>query len=173
MPKLKLLLLTLAIIATTGITAQVTTTRIFIVRHADRETFDDLNAAGINRASELKRMLLHTGIDSIFSTKFIRTKKTVAPLAEAIGVPIMQYDSNPQVLKRIFQFNKGNTVLVSGHSNTVPQLIKLCGCKPPFDNIPDTQFDNLFLVIIQQIVANKKETTTCRLLPMKYGAVTN
>ena len=166
-------LLIIALFTVSNSKAQTTSTRIFIVRHADRETFDDLNAAGIVRATELKRTLLNTGIDSIFSTKFVRTKKTVTPLVNAIGQQVILYDSNPQLLKRILSNSIKKTLLVVGHSNTVPQLIALCGCKPPYDNIPDTQFDNLFLVIIQQEKIKKILVRSCKLLHMKYGAVTN
>ncbi|MEO5685494.1 MAG: phosphoglycerate mutase family protein [Chitinophagaceae bacterium] len=148
-----------------------TNTRIYIVRHADRQPIDDLNPLGVIRANELKRVLLNTKIDSIFSTNFLRTTKTVLPLANAKGLPVLLYDSNTQVLKRILKFSKGKTLLVAGHSNTVPQLIKSCGCTAPFENIPDTQFDNLFLVIIQH-PQNRLMKNTCRLLHMKYGAIT-
>ena len=174
MQKIKWLVLIPLMLALAGsIHAQVTT-RIFIVRHADRLPGDDLSPAGVIRANELKRVLLNTGIDSVFSTNFVRTRKTVKPLADAEGLPVLLYDSNPQLLKRVLKTGKGKTVLVAGHSNTVAQFIKSCGCKPPYENIPDTQFDNLFLVIVQHpagsVVLFK---SSCKLLHMKYGAVTN
>ena len=149
------------------------TTRIFIVRHADRLPGDDLSPAGVIRANELKRVLLNTGIDSVYSTNFVRTRKTVKPLADAEGLPVLLYDSNPPLLKRILKISKGKTVLVAGHSNTVAQFIKSCGCKPPFENIPDTQFDNLFLVIVQHPTGSVLMKSSCKLLHMKYGAITN
>ena len=149
------------------------TSWIFIVRHADRQTEDDLNEAGIARAKELKRVLLDTGIDSIFSTNFIRTKKTVTPLAEALHLPVNTYDSNPPLVKRLLQYNKGKTVLVAGHSNTVPSLITALGCKAGDALLPSGQFDDLFLVILEYMGKGKQATHSCRLLHMKYGAITN
>ena len=172
MQKTKWLLFFICLLVAAGTHAQ-TTTRIFIVRHADREPADDLNPAGVIRANELKRVLLNTGVDSVFSTNFVRTKKTVQPLATAEGLPVLLYDSNPPLLQRILKFSKGKTVLVAGHSNTVAQFIKSCGCQPPFVNIPDTQFDNLFLVIIQHPKPRVLMKNACKLLHMKYGAVTN
>jgi len=173
MHKTKLSLLIIIMVAFACSSLAQTTTRIFVVRHADRQPSDDLNPAGVIRATELKRVLLHTGIDSVFSTNFVRTKKTVKPLADAMHLPVLLYDSNPQLLKRILKYSKGKTLLVAGHSNTVAQLIKSCGCHPPFDNIPDTQFDNLFLVIIQHQKTNVLFKNACKLLYMKYGAITN
>jgi 2,3-bisphosphoglycerate-dependent phosphoglycerate mutase len=173
MHKLKLFFLLITLPAFFSASIAQTTTRIFVVRHADRESTDDLNPAGVIRANELKRVLLNTGIDSIFSTDFVRTKKTVRPLADAENLPVVLYDSNPRLLKRILSFSKGKTLLVAGHSNTVPKLIKLCGCTVPFDNIPDNQFDNLFLLIIQHQKTKTVVKNTCKLLYMKYGAVTD
>ena len=168
--KFSMFLLILLAVESVGIAQS--TTRIFVVRHADREPGDELNPSGMQRAVELKRILMNTGIDSIFSTGFVRTQKTVAPLAAALNLPVLLYDSNPPLLKRIDLYSKGKTVLVVGHSNTVAQLIKACGCQPPFLNVPDNQFDNLFLIILQH--ANKKHplSGSCRLLSMKYGAPT-
>jgi 2,3-bisphosphoglycerate-dependent phosphoglycerate mutase len=149
------------------------TVRIFVVRHADRESFDDLNPLGLVRAKELKRVLYNTGIDSIFSTDFVRTKKTAQPLATALSETINLYDSNPPLLQRIKKYSRGKTLLVVGHSNTVPAFIKACGCNPPFPLIPDNQFDNLFLLIMQ-LPAGKLPPlkNSCKLLSMKYGAPT-
>ena len=148
------------------------TTRIFVVRHADRESGDDLNQAGMVRSNELKRVLFNTGIDSIFSTNFVRTTKTVRPLADAMGLPVLLYDSNPPLLQRIRSSSSGKTLLVAGHSNTVAQLIQSCGCRPPFMNIPDNQFDNLFLIILTRGTKKRRSGGSCQLLSMKYGAPT-
>ncbi|HTL09999.1 MAG TPA: histidine phosphatase family protein [Chitinophagaceae bacterium] len=150
-----------------------TTSRVFIVRHADRQTEDDLNPAGITRANELKRVLLQTGIDSIFSTNFVRTKKTVGPLAEALHLPVITYDSNPPLVQRLRAYNKGKTVLVAGHSNTVLPLVTALGCSAGNSTIPSGQFDDLFLVILEYTKKGKRTTKACRLLHMKYGAATD
>jgi broad specificity phosphatase PhoE len=172
MQKIIFFSLSIFMLLLTGSSMAQATTRIFIVRHADRQPADDLNALGVARATELKRVLLNTGIDSVFSTNFVRTKKTVQPLADARGLPVLLYDSNPPLVRRILRYSKGKTVLVAGHSNTVAQLIQSCGCQPPFAIIPDNQFDNLFLVIVQHPPKNMLLRNTCKLLAMKYGAPT-
>lgn len=151
------------------------TTRIFMVRHADRTDppQDNLIPAGVTRANELSRVLFHTGIDSIFSTNFNRTRNTVQPLATAKNLPIILYDNLDSLLNRILKNSKGKTVLVAGHSNTVSEFITKCGCTPPFAEIPSTQFDNLFLIILQKEKINNSVSTSCKLLQLKYGAVTN
>ncbi len=149
------------------------TTQIYVVRHADRTAQDDLMPAGIARANELSRVLFHAGIDSIFSTNSVRTTKTVKPLATAKGLPIILYSDIDSLLNRILKNSTGKTVLVAAHSNTVPQIITKCGCVPPFAEIPSTQFDDLFLIILQKGKNHSKVSGSCKLLQMKYGAVTN
>lgn len=151
------------------------TTQIFIVRHADRTNppQDDLKDIGVTRSNELKRVLFNAGIDSIFSTDFVRTRKTVQPLATSKRLPIILYSDNVILLNRILTKSKGKTVLVAGHSDTVADFITKCGCTPPFAQIPSTQFDNLFLIILQKEKINNSVSSSCKLVQMKYGAVTN
>lgn len=149
------------------------TTQIYVVRHADRTMQDDLNPAGLTRANELSRVLFHTGVDSIFSTNTVRTTKTVKPLATAIGLPIIFYSGVDNLIDRILKNSKGKTVLVAGHSNTVPEIITKCGCVPSFAEIPSTQFDDLFMLVLQKGKIHSKVSGSCKLLQMKYGVTTN
>lgn len=149
------------------------TTQIFVVRHAERTALDDLTSQGVTRAEELKRVLTHSGVDSVFSTDSVRVRKTVKPLADQRGVPLIIYNDISGLLSRIISKSKGKTVLVGGHSNTVPQLIQQCGCAPPYQVIPSTEFDNLFLIILQKEKINNQTSTRCKLVHMKYGLITN
>ena len=155
--------------------AQAPVTEIFIVRHADRNgALDELTAAGIVRANELKRVLALSKIDSIFSTNFVRTKQTAQPLATLNGLPIKIYSDIPQLIRRITTYSAKKRVLVVGHSDTADDLIRQCGCKPPAaidPQMPGTQFDNLFLVHVQKIPG--QILLKCELIHMKYGVVTN
>jgi broad specificity phosphatase PhoE len=145
-------------------------TKVFILRHADKAG-EDLSEAGQTRAKELNRVLGETHIDSIFSTNTPRTKHTAQVLADAQGLPVVLYDSEDQVINRVLKNCRGKRVVIVAHSNTVSKLIQKCGCTPPSSinpNIPDTQFDNLFLVVLEKNKSIKK----CEVLHMKYGAVT-
>lgn len=168
------LLLTLLLSLALTARAQAPITKIFIVRHADRNGgADELTAAGIARANELKRVLANSKIDSVYSTDFVRTKTTGQPLATHIGRPIRLYSDIPTLINRI-TVTKGKRFLVVGHSDTVDDLIKQCGCTPPASitpQMPSTQFDNMFLVLVQRIP--KQILPKCEVIHMKYGAVTN
>lgn len=96
----------------------------------------------------------------------------------AIDVPIerlpIAIDTIAELIDKILAENSGRVVLVVGHSNTVPQMIEELGVAPlcpdyfPFSrdgscNIPDAQFDNLFIVTVTRIVRDAK------LIKARYG----
>ncbi len=145
-------------------------TKIFILRHADKAG-EDLSPEGQVRARELKRVLGEAKIDSIFSTDVPRTKHTAEVLAQSLGLPVIVYNTEDVVIRRVLKTCQGKRVVIVGHSNTVSSLITKCGCAPPASNNPtmsDNQFDNLFLVLVSKNV----KTKTCEVIHMKYGAVT-
>lgn len=150
-----------------GLTAQ-TITKIYVLRHADRTPLgDDLSVLGIKRANDLKRYLLPTGINALFSTNTVRTKKTLQPMVTPL-MPIKIYDPIPALITQIKTNFNGKRVVVVGHSNTIPQIITACGCISPFPaiGIPDNQFDNLLLLLVR---FNAVGAPTCELLHNKYG----
>jgi phosphohistidine phosphatase SixA len=53
---------------------------VFLLRHADRTSADDLSEAGERRAKLLARMLADTGISVASRSHFIRAAKTLHPL---------------------------------------------------------------------------------------------
>lgn len=143
-------------------------TKIFVLRHADRTPAgDDLSVLGIKRANDLKRYLLPTNINALFSTNTVRTRRTVQPMVTGL-MPIRIYDPIPALITQIKTNFNGRRVVVIGHSNTVPQIITACGCISPFpaNGIPDNQFDNLLLLLVR---FNPVGVSTCELLHTKYG----
>jgi len=136
---------------------QATTTIIF-VRHAEKAQLpaDDpgLNNAGRERVAELTRQLVDAdvvaGIDAIYSTSYRRSEETVRPLADALNVPISTYDAadTEQVLSTILKNNKGEIILVVGHSNTVPELIANLGASKNVPPIAESEYDNIYIVSI-------------------------
>lgn len=135
--------------------------KYYIVRHAEKETAsagttmstpDDppLSAAGRIRAIELKEALRGKGIQYIYSTNTVRTISTAQPFAELRGATKIETyntrDSLDQFIQKLKEIEKGNSLIV-GHSNTVDDIVnKLCGeTKIPAD-LPDSEYDNLYIV---------------------------
>lgn len=145
------------------------TTGIFIVRHADRvENEDALTDLGRIRAGELKRMLKGVGISAIYvSQGFNRTQKTADSLAIELGIITTNYNAFniPELAASINENHLGKNILVVGHSNTVSQTITELDTPPGFVNIPDDEFDNMYILVLN----SEGENT---LLETKYGADT-
>lgn len=114
--------------------AQGTEAVVYLVRHAEKvdDGSDDppLSTEGRARADQLARMLGAAGITAVYTTPYARTRATAEPVARAAGVPVEEYSAeDPQaVVERLRQ--RGGTLLVVGHSNTLPGLVRLLGGNP-------------------------------------------
>ena len=125
-------------------------TLVYLVRHAekvDTSRDPDLSEQGYRRAAYLNHFFETIALDTIYSSEFKRTRDTVKPLAKTKGMEVTEVPaSQPERLVDLIKANPGKTILVSGHSNTLPDLIKrLAG---PSLTIDESQYDNLFLLIL-------------------------
>jgi phosphohistidine phosphatase SixA len=128
------------------------TTTLLVLRHADRvPTQDALSAAGQARAQELVRVAQKAGIRGIYHSDTDRSRQTAQPIANALGITPVEIPATDvtALVNHIFANHRGETVLVVGHSNTVPQIITAVG-GPVLPDIPDNEFDNLFVVPVCQ-----------------------
>jgi phosphohistidine phosphatase SixA len=130
-------------------------TRVILVRHAEKaDTTADpaLSAAGQQRASALADSLARSGIAAIVVSQMQRTRLTAQPLAGRLGLePIVVPVGGPPgeheaaIASIIHNRFAGKTVLVVGHSNTVPAIIRALGVSDAVA-IPDWEYDDLFTV---------------------------
>lgn len=146
-------------------------TTIILVRHAEKiidpnNPDVELSPAGHTRAQELVRMFGDGGINAIYVTQYKRTQQTAKPLADKLGLPVNVVNSKgtADLVAKIRAENSGQTVFIVGHNSTVPEIIlALGGAKYP--TIPESEYDNLFVVTVYQ-------TGHAKVVKMKYGAVT-
>ena len=158
----KYVLMGLLLTAAAALQAQQTT--VILVRHAERadspekpERDPGLSAAGLERANRLGEYLRNAGISAIYSTPFLRTRDTVQPLAKALGLTITETGSpsgqplaqfSKDLADRILRENKGKTVLVVGHSNTIPPVITALGA-PAVPPIGDNDYGDTYIVLVR------------------------
>jgi broad specificity phosphatase PhoE len=122
---------------------------IFIVRHAEKAASGgsdpDLSNAGRHRAQRLANMLKDARISAIFVTELRRTRQTAAPLAQMLGLnpQVIPSNNSPLLIARLHA-SSGN-ILVVGHSNTIPDMIRGLGIMTPIQ-IGENDFDNLFVL---------------------------
>jgi phosphohistidine phosphatase SixA len=144
-------------------------TTVILIRHAEKvidpnNADPDLSPAGQARAQELVRMFGDAGINAIYATQYKRTQQTVKPLADKLGLPVNQVNSKntADLVAQIRSQNSGQVVFIAGHNNSVPEIIAALG-GPTYPIIPDTEYDNLYLVTVYR-------TGKAKVVKIKYGA---
>jgi phosphohistidine phosphatase SixA len=145
-------------------------TTIYLIRHAEKDTGNNppLTQAGFIRAGDLMRYLRNKGVSKIYSTKYKRTSQTADSLKQAQDLTTIIYEAdtvgNDLVNKINENGDNGKTILVVGHSNTIPKLIRRLGViSYTVQNLGDNEFDNIFKVVYKRKKIKFKEG--------KYGKI--
>lgn len=120
-----------------------------VVRHAEKATDDpdnpNLSDIGRARAQRLAAKLAHTDLIAVLVTEFRRTHQTAQPTADAHGLPLTRYyakgPANEIAARWRNEYRRG-TVLVVGHSNTVPDLVSALSGRPA-EAMTDEEYDRL------------------------------
>ena len=146
-------------------------TTVIIVRHAEKNIEPnnpdpDLSPAGQARAQEIARIFGDSRVQAIYATQFKRTQQTVAPLSARVGVPVITVDAkqSTELVRRILSNNRGQTVFIAGHNNTVPEIVNILSGEN-FSIIPESEYDNLYIVTIYRFGKAK-------VIKLKYGRST-
>jgi 2,3-bisphosphoglycerate-dependent phosphoglycerate mutase len=129
-------------------------TTFIVVRHAEKsmtESSSDPSLApeGTERANKLAVLLKEVNVSAIYSTNYKRTKNTVTPIATAKSIEIQDYKSLKEAeLDEIIKKYAGGTVVIAGHSNTVPGIVNLLIGKEQYKNLDDSNYGSLFIVTV-------------------------
>lgn len=139
-------------------------TTVILVRHAERADAPredpPLTEAGTQRSQKLATLLASAGVKAIYTSQFARTKLTAEPLAKQLGltvtpITLQSKQSNPrevseesirQIVDKIMA-RPGETALVIGHSNSVPDVIRMLG-GDAVPTIDERTFNDLFIVTV-------------------------
>jgi broad specificity phosphatase PhoE len=113
-------------------------------------------------------MVKDAGVTAVISTDFARTRNTAGPAAARLGLTTEIVDArgsdHPRpVAEGILARHRGETVLVVGHSNTVPAIVAAFGAPRPAA-ICDGEYDNVYVVTVPPSGAAK-------VVHARYGAV--
>lgn len=131
------------------------TTTVILVRHAEKAAVpgDDppLSEAGKKRAAALRHAMEKAGVSAIFVTQYQRTQQTVEPLAKALKIATTHIEASKteSLVSQIRKKHRGETVLIVGHSNTIPGIIKALGVAES-PAIADGDYDALFVLTISK-----------------------
>lgn len=124
---------------------------LIIVRHAEKLSDVDnpsLNGPGIQRANNLKDILLPLNPERVYTTSFRRSVETSMPLAKAIKKPNMHYKPKKyyDLFDIVLKQHKAKRAVVIGHSNTVPEMLNLLTGEKRFQEIDERDYSNMYLV---------------------------
>jgi len=142
------LLLLAAIAVLPGSAAAQSADDVYIMRHLQQEAVGDdpgLTPAAKRQADRLAAWFQRDRPRAIFASTARRAMETATPIARRLGVPLETYDAgDPDRLIDRVKRARG-VVLIVGHSNTVPDLIRRMGAVGP-QNIPHTRFGQIWRV---------------------------
>ena len=154
-------------------------TVVFLVRHAEKENEPKqdppLKKEGVARSQELARILGAANIKAIYTSQFLRTRQTAEPLTAKTGASVTALtlkpnpanlrliadESTAEVVNKIMQ-RPGESALVIGHSNWIPDVIKALG-GDVVPTIDEQKFDDLFIVTVYG-------KGKAKVVQLKYGA---
>lgn len=135
-------------------------TTFVLVRHAEKvldgSADPALTAIGQDRAERLSKMFAPADIGAIYSTPYIRTKQTVEPLSKHHQVKTQNYKPKDlSFLQAALKSHKGETIVVSGHSNTIPYLVNELIGEDKFSDLDDSEYDKIFIVTVKKVGKGK------------------
>ena len=152
----KLLIFTLLLSLTvTSYAQQSDKTTYYLIRHAEKDRSDsadknpELTKKGKDRAKKWSNLFKELKIDAIYSTDYNRTLQTAAATAKTKKLTIQKYHPKNMDMASFIKETKGKSVLIVGHSNTIPSFTNKIIGKGTYLNMDDDDNDNLYLVTIK------------------------
>jgi phosphohistidine phosphatase SixA len=119
----------------------------YVMRHLQKAEGQDpaLSAAGHANARRLIDFFAADPPRAIYVSTTRRALETAGPLAAKLGVTVRDYDprDTPGLVARVKA--EAGTVLVIGHSNTVPEIVARLGGARPAD-LAETDYGDVFRV---------------------------
>ena len=123
------------------------TPAIYVMRHLQKAEGQDpaLSETGQRCAVRLSELMADRGIGAIYASTTRRARETAAPLAARLGLAASDYDprDTPALVARVRA--ETASVLIVGHSNTVPDIVAgLGGARPA--NLSDESYGDVWRV---------------------------
>ena len=111
---------------------------VFVIRHAEQELTGLVDAGlrpeGRERATDWATILRPSGLDLVVTTEIQRSRATGAIIAEALGVPQVEFSRGGS--SGIAEFLRENypedVILVVGHTSTIPKMLRNFGYPDAF-----------------------------------------
>jgi broad specificity phosphatase PhoE len=127
---------------------------VILVRHAELADAAGVGAKAVPlstegqaRAEQLAKMLERSGASAFYATDYLRTRATAEPSVRLLKreVSVVSQDNPEEFVARLRKEHPDQVVLVVGHTDTVPGIIKALGVSGDV-RIDKQDFGNLFIV---------------------------
>lgn len=142
-----LLVITLSALAACATMAAPAPANHYVMRHLEKAAGADpgLTETGAAHAARLPALLADDPPAAIYVSTTRRARETAAPLAAALGLTPNEYDprDTPALIARVRA--ETGSVLIVGHSNTVPDIVEQLGGTRPAE-IPEDRFGDIWRV---------------------------
>lgn len=115
--------------------------------YTDNPPNPNLNEIGKERAQLLTSLVKNAGVTKIYCTDLNRTKETVELIRQLFGLEFTFYGVKDMGAIAEEMKSTPGVYLVSGHSNTTPDMVRLLGGEPG-EPIDENEFDRLYIVTI-------------------------
>ena len=131
-------------------------TTYYLIRHAEKDTLNpqeknpDLTQEGIQRADNWAALFSEITFDEIYSTDYKRTVNTAKPIALDQNIEIKYYHPKEVYQTGFLAATQGKTVLIVGHSNTIPVFANYLIGKEKYSEFPETIYNNLYTITKDQ-----------------------
>lgn len=133
-------------------------TQFYFIRHAEKvkNSGDDpvLTQLGEQRALHWADVFKNIDFDAIYSTETIRTIATALPSAVQSAIEVTPYDTKTVDLFKLAEKHPGKSILIVGHSNTIPSLVNTLIGKDRFEEIEKYNNSNLYIVNYREGISN-------------------
>ncbi|HYW16488.1 MAG TPA: phosphoglycerate mutase family protein [Allosphingosinicella sp.] len=120
---------------------------VYVMRHLQKAEGQDpaLSPEGGRNAERLASWFGDDRPTAIYASTTRRARETAAPLAARLGLTVKEYDprDTPGLVARVKA--EAGTVLVVGHSNTVPEIVAQLGGARPGD-LAEKDYGDIFRV---------------------------
>ena len=132
----------------------------YFIRHAEKDRSDPTNKnpsltiQGLERANKWALFFEDKNIAAVYSTNYKRTQQTALPIAKEQNIEIINYTTKELISEKFIANNKGKNIVIVGHSNTTPELVNSLLGDKKYEDIADSENNNVFIVTL-----NKNKTT--------------
>lgn len=153
-----IVLITISVQAQEKIASDIST--YYLIRHAEKiiteDKNPDLDSLGELRAKQWADIFKDISFDAVYSTDYKRTRNTALPTADSKDLNLILYHPTNITYKDFMSETKGKTVLIVGHSNTIPNFVNELIGKEKYELIEHDNFGNLYIIEIAESVVTDK-----------------